>query len=90
MEVRNDKAKFQPGLYELLEAILAGYKKPEDLTEEDRAMLDEGIMDMASAKVRKPPIRHVPQVSPELATPPKVESTAIPTEDGQVPFWWLQ
>lgn len=92
MEVRSNKAGFESGLYELLESLVGGARKYEDLNEAEKAMLDRGVTDMAAARAPRPPPTQQPLAKTATApvAPPKEEPMTIPTEDGQAPFWWLQ
>lgn len=95
VDVNESPEKYSDETRHLLTEIVSGQKKVETLTLADRVLLDQAVIDFASAKKKPPPLTKTASVESVAEDDGddevEIEETkeASTSEASLVPYWWL-
>jgi len=82
----NDPSRYEESVSELLQSLMSGKKKLQDLDSAEKQMLDNAVVDFSTVRKPAEPVRAIsPKVLPKKEEPEEPP----PTVDGVKPFWWV-
>ena len=94
-DLLSNPAKYEPGVAELLQDLVAGRREHGALSTQQSELLDRAVIDFTQPNRRRevvpPPVvkpKPAPKVSEPLVEAP--EPTPAPILSGMEPFWWLK
>jgi hypothetical protein len=93
LDLLDSPEKYEDGVSDLIQDLVSGQKRVEELNQEEASLLDRAVLDFSRPtppRAPPPPVK-VPQLKPRDHEPDTVEEqrTELPPEMANA-YWWLK